>query len=482
MPENASLSTRASMLEAALALTLVAGAATAASSYYWMSRKPHGHAGNDDDKDESSPSSHEPLSILEFEQEAKLRASPLAKLYVNYYDGQGLTGTVNRQFLQSIRLMPRILQGDLSEIDTELVLFDYEEDESDNGSLNPATPSTTLKLPVIIAPTSLHNLTCEDGEIATARACARSGAGYSYNWMLSSKPYLDVLEASASVTKSDPSADSPDNGMWLHLYMYEEREMVQESIRLAEATGAFSAIVLTCDHPHLRVQNRMVPIFAEKLPKETAESDTNHMHDHFFPNQAAAGGSKATVRQVTAGEGDVSSAGSNNPRLSWKSVKWIVSLTKLPVVVKGVLSPEDAVEAMRAGAAAIVVSNHGGRQFDGAPPAMEVLPAIVAKINSRIPVLVDSGIRTSTDIIKALCLGASGVMLGRPALWALSCGGEDSLCRMLDHLQSDIADDMRSLGAGSIEDLDMSFVYAPDRLRIEKDIDVAMKDFDSDSD
>jgi 4-hydroxymandelate oxidase len=302
--------------------------------------------------------------------------------------------------------------------------------------------------------------------------------------MMSSKSYLDVLQAAASVSESDTSAESPGTGggMWLHLYMFEERDMVQESIRLAEATGAFSAIVLTCDHPHLRVQKRMVPNFAEKLPKETTDMDNNDMGDYFLPNQAAAGGTKATVRQVTAGEGDVSSTGTNNPRLSWKSVKWIVSLTKLPVVVKGVLSPEDAVEAMRAGAAAIVVSNHGGRQFDGAPPAMEVLPAIAAKINSRIPILVDSGIRTSTDVVKALCLGASGVMLGRPALWALSCGGEDSLVRMLDHLQGDIADDMRSLGAGSIEDLDMSFLYAPDRVRIEKDIDVVMKDFDSDSD
>jgi isopentenyl diphosphate isomerase/L-lactate dehydrogenase-like FMN-dependent dehydrogenase len=479
MPENASLSTRVSMLETAMAVTLVMGAATAASSFYWMFGK------NDDDKDESSSSSHQPpLSILEFEEEAKLRASPLAKLYVNYYDGQGLTGTANRQFLKSIRLMPRILQGDLSEIDTELDLFGTDDSDSESDSQNPGAPSSTLKLPVIIAPTSFHNLTCDDGEIATARACARAGAGYSYNWMMSSKSYLDVLQAAASVSESDTSAESPGTGggMWLHLYMFEERDMVQESIRLAEATGAFSAIVLTCDHPHLRVQKRMVPNFAEKLPKETTDMDNNDMGDYFLPNQAAAGGTKATVRQVTAGEGDVSSTGTNNPRLSWKSVKWIVSLTKLPVVVKGVLSPEDAVEAMRAGAAAIVVSNHGGRQFDGAPPAMEVLPAIAAKINSRIPILVDSGIRTSTDVVKALCLGASGVMLGRPALWALSCGGEDSLVRMLDHLQGDIADDMRSLGAGSIEDLDMSFLYAPDRVRIEKDIDVVMKDFDSDSD
>jgi isopentenyl diphosphate isomerase/L-lactate dehydrogenase-like FMN-dependent dehydrogenase len=476
MSQNTSLSNRVSMLEAAMAVTLVMGAATAASSYYWMFRK------HDDDKDEPSSSTGQPpLSILEFEEEAKLRASPLAKLYVNYYDGQGLTGIASRQFLQSIRLIPRILQGDLSEIDTELDLFESEDsdDESDKDGENPGAPGTTLKLPVIIAPTAFHNLTCEDGEIATARACARAGAGYSYNWMLSSKSYLDVLKESASVS------DDGAGGMWLHMYMYEEREMVQESIRLAEATGAFSAIVLTCDHPHMRVQNRMVPHFAKMMAEEstgaTANDTEKNMDSYFFPNQVAAGGSKVTVRQMIVGEGEaVGSTGTNNPRLSWKSVKWIVSLTKLPVIMKGVLSPEDAVEAMLAGAAAIVVSNHGGRQFDGAPPAMEVLPAIAAKIAGKIPILVDSGIRTSTDIVKALCLGASGVMLGRPALWALSCGGEDSLFRMLDHLQSDIADDMRSLGAGSIDDLDMSFIYAPDRVRIEKDIAVVLKDFDDD--
>jgi 4-hydroxymandelate oxidase len=466
------------MLETALAVTLVVGAATAASSYYWAFRQGKG---NDDDKDESS-SRQPPLSILEFEEEAKRRASPLAKLYLNYYEGQGLTAMANRNFLQSIRLMPRILQGDLSEIDTELELFESDDDDGDD--IGSGAPSSTLKLPVIIAPTAFHNLTCADGEIATARACARAGAGYSYNWMLSSKSYLDVLQATASVSESDPGGGS---GMWLHMYMFEERDMVEESIRLAEATGKFSAIVITCDHPHTRVQNRMVPSFAKMMPKEsigaTVNDSDDNMDNYFFPNQVAAGGSKVTVRQVISGDGaDVGSTGTNNPRLSWKSVKWIISLTKLPVVVKGVLSVDDAVEAMQAGAAAIVVSNHGGRQFDGAPPAMEVLPAIAAKIYGKIPILVDSGIRTSTDIVKALCLGASGVMLGRPALWALSCGGEDSLFRMLDQLRDDIADDMRSLGAGSIEDLDMSFLHAPDRVRIEKDIALVLRDFDSDSD
>ena len=105
-----------------------------------------------------------------------------------------------------------------------------------------------------------------------------------------------------------------------------------------------------------------------------------------------------------------------------------------------------------------------------APPAIEVLPSVVAAVKGKVPIFVDSGFRTSTDVVKALCLGASGVLLGRPALWALSCGGADGLFTMLDHLQKDIVSDMRSLGATSLNDLDRTFLYAPDRERMEKEV------------
>jgi len=242
---------------------------------------------------------------------------------------------------------------------------------------------------------------------------------------------------------------------WLHMYMFQEKELVANSIRLAEATGNFTAIVLTCDHPHIRVQNRMVPDFAALTP--AVKKGSAGYNRPFFPNQAAAGGTTLTVGELQSGK-DMRS-GSNSYTLSWQDVQWVLSLTKLPIVCKGILSPQDAEMAISAGASAIVVSNHGGRQFDGAPPAIEVLPAILAVVAGRIPVFIDSGIRTSTDILKCLCLGATGVLLGRPALWALSCGGAPSLRRMLDHLQSDLADDMRSLGVKSLKEVNASFLY-----------------------
>jgi isopentenyl diphosphate isomerase/L-lactate dehydrogenase-like FMN-dependent dehydrogenase len=394
-----------------------------------------------DADDPSSLSVLPPLSIVEFELEAKKKMSRIAKIYVNYNDGQGLTGQSARSFLGRIRLVPRILQGDLTHIDTSLQLF-----------------GKTYKLPVLVAPTAFHDTCCKEGEVATAKACARAGAGYCYNWMYSSKLYTSVVEHNQS--------------LWLHMYMFQERDLVEACIRHAEKTGAFSAIILTCDHPHRRVQERMVPNFvalrgnAKDLPAS----------EYVFPNQVAVGGAKVTLEQVASGEPILETTGTNSYKLSWTDVKWIMSLTLLPVIVKGVLSPSDAMQAVEAGAAAIVVSNHGGRQIDGTVSAMEVLPAVVRVVQGKVPVLVDSGIRTSNDVVKALCLGASGVLLGRPVLWALSCGGEEDLYRMLNHLRKDLENDMRSLGVRSIRNLDTTFFYPPDRKRIEQDTDLMVKE------
>lgn len=414
-----------------------------------------------------------PRTMLEFEKEATNGGmSDLARVYVNHYDGQGNTLQAAREYFNKLRLLPRILTGDLTHVDTELNLFG-----GGNSSSSSKNKMETLSLPVIIAPTAFHNLVAGDemGEIATARGAGRAGAAYTFNWMLSSKEYTQVI--------AEPGVK------WLQMYLFEERDMVQRSVELALESRAFSAILLTCDHPHQRVQHCMVPQFRKLWPSVPAPGSDRYKA-FMFPNQVLAGGSPVTIGQLV-GDGDdgddgnkvVGTTGTNSYKLSWKDVEWVQSIVTnycaantsaagspmqpLPIVIKGVLSPLDAERAIQAGASAIVVSNHGGRQFDGAPPAIEMLPAVVATVKGRIPVLLDSGIRTSTDIVKALCLGAAGVLLGRPALWALSCGGAEALQRMLDQLRSDIANDMRSLGFSSIQDLNMSCIHPPDRERIE---------------
>jgi isopentenyl diphosphate isomerase/L-lactate dehydrogenase-like FMN-dependent dehydrogenase len=164
--------------------------------------------------------------------------------------------------------------------------------------------------------------------------------------------------------------------------------------------------------------------------------------------------------------------GTNSYKLSWEDVKWIQDVVnkkrkkKIPIVAKGILSASDARKAIEVGVDAIVVSNHGGRQCDFAVPAIEALPVVAAAVKGQVPVFVDSGVRTSADIVRALCLGASGVLLGRPPLWALACDGSDGLKRMLTVLKEDLQDDLRSLGVTSISELGLHHLFPPDQERI----------------
>ncbi len=200
------------------------------------------------------------------------------------------------------------------------------------------------------------------------------------------------------------------------------------------------------------------------------------LDDPFFPNQAAVGYDKVTLRQLTDPEAmkaiGGSPGGTNSFTLSWDDVKWIQTVVsrnnkKMPIVAKGILSAEDARKAMEVGVDAIVVSNHGGRQCDVAVSAIEALPVVAAAVQGKIPVFVDSGVRTSGDIVRAICLGATGVLLGRPPLWALACDGSEGLQRMFEILKADLKDDMRSLGVTSLSQLGLDLLWPPDRERIQ---------------
>jgi 4-hydroxymandelate oxidase len=327
-----------------------------------------------------------------------------------------------------------------------------------------------LELPVLIAPSAFHVLACPEGEIATARGAGAAGAGYCYNFMLASKHYTHVVKEAGV--------------KWLHMYMFEERDLVKASIAVAlQCQTSFSAIILTCDHPHQRVQGRMIPYFMEgKFP-------FSNLNEPFFPNQAAVGFDTTTLQQLLdpvhmgkmIGKGP---GGTNSYKLGWEDVRWIQEIVnskeaiaerkdgkRIPIVAKGILSAIDARKAIEVGVDAIVVSNHGGRQCDLAVTAIEALPIVTNEVRGRIPVFVDSGIRTSADIVRALCLGATGVLLGRPALWALACEGSDGLERMLTILKDDLKDDLRSLGVTNTSQLNLELLWPPDRERIQRVVD-----------
>ena len=253
----------------------------------------------------------------------------------------------------------------------------------------------TIALPIVVAPTAFHRLACADGERATAAAAGAAGTVMILS-TLSNTAVEDVVAA----------ARGP---IWFQLYVYKDRAATEALVRRVEAAGA-RALVLTVDAPILGRRERDVKNrFA--LPVELG-----------CANLAGFGYDK--VAQQIAESGLAAYFASQlDPSLSWKDVAWLRSVTRLPIVIKGLVRPDDARRAHDAGASAIVVSNHGGRQLDTSPATAEVLGPIADAVGDRLEVYVDGGIRRGTDVVKALALGARAVLIGRPILWGLAAGG-----------------------------------------------------------
>jgi len=266
--------------------------------------------------------------------------------------------------------------------------------------------------------------------------------------------------------------------------MWKDRNYVLWTLKEAERLG-FGAIIVTCDHPHERVKGNTMPLFEPfenedvylESNREKSEGAPSKEDMHLgktlkqvmtFPNlerYRRACDKDATVKSEVAGE--------NDSELTFKDLAWICSNTTLPVVCKGVLTPEDAILAARAGCRGICVSNHGKRQMDASRviPAMQALPRIVDVLRDRdllrsyrpktemedssrrMIVLVDTGFRTGSQVLTALALGAHAVMIGRPVLWALAAGGGEGVGYVFDRLRQELRDEMHSAGLGSVEDI-----------------------------
>jgi len=365
----------------------------------------------------------DPRTIDDFRAASDIAVAwkPLAREYINHVaDGISLseaTAKTRAEFdSPKLSLCPRVLR-DVGNCSTRTTLFGF-----------------TYAMPVIVAPTAVHCLVTQQGECATARATDETGAGFCYNFCLSSRKFEDVVAA------------TPGRGKWLHLYMFKEREIIENAVRIGQTSGAFSAIIVTCDHPHSRVQSQMVPLAAKhyrSIPKYAREA--------FMPNIELALGTRPL--SMTEKTSLPTLPGVVDPGVTWKDIAWIKRLTSLPIIVKGVLNAEDARLAVEHGASGIVVSNHGFRQVGGCVPSLTALPSIVAEVGSEVDVFVDSGIRRSSDVVKALALGAKAVLVGRPSLWALSLQGQSSLVSMLSHLREDIEADLMSIGCTSVTEV-----------------------------
>jgi 4-hydroxymandelate oxidase len=280
-----------------------------------------------------------------------------------------------------------------------------------------------FRMPVHLAPTAIQRMAHPDGEAAAYRGATDTGIAYCLSTM--SSVSIEDLAAAATGTR------------WFQLYMNPERAVNASLVERAMEAG-YTAIVLTVDLPKTGRRERDIRN-AFSLPEGLRYANLDARR-----GAATADGPDPFAQNVNA---------QTNPNLGWDDLEWLVARTSLPVIVKGIVRADDARHAVEAGARGLIVSNHGGRQLDYAIASLDALPEVVEAVGRDVPVLMDGGIRRGTDVLKALCLGARGVLIGRPFLYALAVGGADSVTRMLAMLREEIEVSMSLLGVRRLSEL-----------------------------
>jgi 4-hydroxymandelate oxidase len=350
------------------------------------------------------------LCVDDFRQLARDRLPPEIWDFIEGGSGAERTVRANRAAFDGLRVRPRVLV-DCAAPDTTGTLL-----------------GTRLATPLGIAPTAYHRLLDPEGELATARAAGAAGALYVVS-MFASQPVEEIAAA----------AGGP---LWLQLYWLRRRDALAELVKRAEAAG-YGALVLTVDTPRMGRRLRdMRNGFAVDPGVRAVNVDPDVMaaSHHRRPGASALAAHSALAF---------------DPSLSWSDLDWLRGLTGLPIVLKGVLSGADAARA-RSTVDAVIVSNHGGRQLDGAVASLDALAEVVDAVAGACPVLFDGGVRCGTDAFTALSLGAAAVLLGRPVLWALAAGGGPGVAELLGLLHEELTDTMVLAGRPALTDLDRS--------------------------
>jgi isopentenyl diphosphate isomerase/L-lactate dehydrogenase-like FMN-dependent dehydrogenase len=340
------------------------------------------------------------LNLNQFEEFAREQMEPSAFAY--YYGGAGDEITLRRNLnaWKRYSLRPRVFV-DISSVDSSSSML-----------------GTPVTMPVGFAPTALHKLAHPDGELASARATAEVGA---------------LLCLSTLSTYSIEEVAKAGGGpRWFQLYVHKGRQLAIELVQRAVASG-YSGIVITADLPVPGYRERE---FAHEL---TVPDDAKPAN---FPNTATEEEFNDYLDHL------------HDRSLTWDDLTWIREAAgEVPVLVKGILTGEDAVLASEHGAAGVVVSNHGGRQLDRSPAPIDVLDEIVQAAGDRCEVFLDGGVRRGIDVVTALALGAKGVFIGRPFLYALAAAGEEGVGRALHLLRQEIANAMTLLGVTRVDEI-----------------------------
>jgi isopentenyl diphosphate isomerase/L-lactate dehydrogenase-like FMN-dependent dehydrogenase len=355
-----------------------------------------------------------PVNLFEYEPLARAHIEPAAW---GYYAGGAedeLSLRDSRAAYARIRLRPRVLV-DVSTVEMATTAL-----------------GTPISFPVIVPPMSIQGMAHPEGELATAR-----GTGAASTLM---------VVATLANHRLEDVAEAATGPLWFQLYVDRNHALSESMVRRAEAAG-YRAIVLTVDLP--------------VLGRREADLRNNfgmpaHLRLANFPEPAeapAAAPGSATLTDLIHSEVD--------PSLTWDTIAWLRSITSLPIVLKGILTGEDAALAVEYGADAIVVSNHGGRQLDTSIAPIEALPEVVEAVADRCEVYIDGGIRRGTDVLKALALGARAVFVGRPILWGLAVDGADGVAHVLELLRRELEVGMALAGCPTLASISRSLVRLP---------------------
>ena len=345
------------------------------------------------------------FSLADVEAAALARIPEMAREYLIGGAGDEITLRANREAFDRVRLLPRVLR-DVSRIDTRVGLL-----------------GRTHALPLLLAPTAYHGLFHAGAESETARGAERAG--------------VTLVVSTVATTALDEVARATAAPKWFQIYCQTDRAHTLERMRLAEASG-YEAFVLTVDTPVLGARNREKrtafhlpePLRMANFPASLGSYTPNQHHDpHGIYNPFL------------------------DPSLGWKDVDWMREHSNLPLLLKGVLAPEDARLAVEHGAAGVIVSNHGGRNLDTVPATLEALPGIARAVGGRVPLLLDGGIRRGTDVIKALALGADAVLIGRPFVCGLALAGARGVERVVEILSLELQMAMALLGAPNLDEI-----------------------------
>ena len=340
----------------------------------------------------------DPLNASDFERLAEGKVEPGPWGYFAGGAGDERTLADNDAAFGRWRLRPRMLV--------------------DVGSVTTATTvlGRDVSMPVLVAPTAFQRLAHPDADLAVARGAAAAGT-------------VMCLSTLGGASPAELADAAPDGRHWFQLYWSRDREFTQALVEAAAEAG-FQAIVLTVDLPAAGRRERDLRA-AFEIPEDVP-----------LPNLAThlgGGDFHATLGQVV------------DPTITWRDLEWLRSVSSLPLIVKGILTSEDARLACEHGVDGLVVSNHGGRQLDRVPASLDVLPEVVDAVSGRCLVLMDGGVRRGTDVVTALALGARAVLVGRPVLWALAVGGEEGVQRVLELLRAEVELALRLLGCATPE-------------------------------